>query len=235
MLTSSQTAEFRKNNAALHVHEVHEPLFSTFGKILAEQGSIAGYQELRIAVLTACAELPEHTAYTPFIQETENLETVRYMKETVFGGLGIQTGCCWGMNQSLNGMEYHKSSEVLIALTDMALFLGKQQDITCEGWDTSQAMLFLVPEGTALELFQTTLHFAPISVCSDPFYAVIMLPKGTNLPLDRGITQDGTASDNESRYLFMKNKWLLTHQDSPAAKRGACIGITGNNLHVTHL
>ena len=235
MLSGNQIAQLRRLNAGLTVHELHEPIFAVYGRIIAENGTLAGYQELRDTILGACADTPAHTAYLASIQEGEKLEAARYIQDVVFGEKGIQTGCCWGKNFNLNGMEYHKSSEAIIALTDIALFLGRVEDIGKDGWDTSQAKLFLVPEGTALELYQTTLHFAPVSIRSNPFYAVIILPQGTNLPIGSCRIDNEHVHDGDNQYLFMENKWLLAHPDSPTAKRGARIGITGDNLSVIPL
>ena len=41
----------------------------------------------------------------------------------------IQIGYCNGPNSTLNGLEYHKSSEINIAITDMVLLLGKVQEV----------------------------------------------------------------------------------------------------------
>ena len=77
----------------------------------------------------------------------------------------IQIGCCNGHNKKLNAVEYHRDSEVDIAVDDLILILGKQQDIEEDHtYDTSRMEAFLVPAGTAVEVYATTLHYAPCHV-----------------------------------------------------------------------
>ena len=52
-----------------------------------------------------------------------------------------------------------------IAVDDLILILGKQQDIEEDHtYDTSRMEAFLVPAGTAVEVYATTLHYAPCHV-----------------------------------------------------------------------
>jgi hypothetical protein len=47
--------------------------------------------------------------------------------------------------------------------------------------DTSQVAAFLLPAGTAVELFATALHYAPCSGSpGEPFRVAVVLPLGTN-------------------------------------------------------
>ena len=46
------------------------------------------------------------------------------MKERAYGGLEIQIGYCNGNNKKLNAVEYHRSSELDIAVDDLILLLG---------------------------------------------------------------------------------------------------------------
>ena len=75
-------------------------------------------------------------------------------------------GYCNGDNHKLNALEYHRSSELDIAQTDLILLLGMQQDIeNGDIYDTSKVEAFLVPAGTGVELYATTLRYAP---CKKP-------------------------------------------------------------------
>ena len=42
----------------------------------------------------------------------------------------IQIGYCNGNNNKLNGLEYHRDSEINIAVTDMVLMIGMEQDLS---------------------------------------------------------------------------------------------------------
>ena len=140
----------------------------------------------------------------------------------------MQLGYCNGHNHKLNALEYHRSSELNVAVTDLILLVGAQQDIEKDcAYDTSRAEAFFVPAGTVLEVYATTLHYAPCCAEGKGFRCVVVLPKGTNLELDK------KAPDNpEGRLLFAKNKWLIAHEESGLEADGAFIGLKGENLTV---
>ena len=123
-------------------------------------------------------------------------------------------------------MEYHRSSEIDIAVTDLILLLGCQQDIR-EGYvyDTSQIEAFFVPAATAVELYATTLHYAPCTAREGGFRCAIILPKGTNDALSFKTSEEG-----ENRLLAAVNKWLIAHEE--AGIEGAFCGLQGENPHV---
>ena len=96
-----------------------------------------------------------------------------------YGELPIQIGYCNGHNTKLNAVEYHRNSEINIAVTDLILIIGKQQDIEADyTYDTSLMEAFLVPAGTVIEVYGTTLHYAPCHVEDGGFRCVVVLPKG---------------------------------------------------------
>ena len=84
---------------------------------------------------------------------------------------------------------------------------------------------FLVPAGTAVELYATTLHYAPCGVDGREFRCGVVLPRLTNEPLVAAKTTDG-----EDRLLFAVNKWLIAHKESGLEADGAWIGLRGKNL-----
>jgi len=97
----------------------------------------------------------------------ETLLTARLAEEirrVFYGELPVQIGYCNGHNVLLNAVEYHRCSEVNVAATDAVLIVGRQQDVTenCT-YDTAKMEAFLVEAGTAVELYATTLHYAPCS------------------------------------------------------------------------
>ena len=135
-------------------------------------------------------------------------------------------GYCNGNNVLLNAVEYHRDSEVNVAQTDMILILGKEQDIEEDGtYDTGKMEAFLVPAGTVIEVYATTLHYAPCNVNGNKFRAAVILPKGTNT--DVPAAQNNTKED---KLLFARNKWLIAHEE--AGIEGAFVGLKGANLSV---
>ncbi len=167
--------------------------------------------------------------YEPSVPEFEQLPVFSRLRDEVFGGMPVELGHCSGWNNKLNGLEYHRSSEIDMAATDLILLLGCQQDIDWEHftYDTAKVEAFLVPAGTAVELYATTLHFAPCSVSGKEFRMGVALPRGTNEPLDFVPEKTG-----ENQLLLQRNKWLLAHKDSGLGEDGAWIGLVGENIEI---
>ncbi|WP_303817334.1 DUF4867 family protein [Selenomonas ruminantium] len=167
--------------------------------------------------------------YEPSVPEFEQLPVFSRLRDEVFGGMPVELGHCSGWNNKLNGLEYHRSSEVDMAATDLILLLGCQQDIDWKNftYDTAKVEAFLVPAGTAVELYATTLHFAPCSVSGKEFRMGVALPCGTNEPLDVVPEKNG-----ENQLLLQRNKWLLAHKDSGLDQDGAWIGLVGENIEI---
>ncbi|TCS80898.1 DUF4867 family protein [Pectinatus cerevisiiphilus] len=157
----------------------------------------------------------------------EMLPLFKKIQNEVFGGLNIEFGFCSGRNNKLNAVEYHRSSEIDIAATDLILMLGRQQDIDYSNntYKTENIELFFVPQGTAVELYATTLHYAPCRQNGEEFRCGVVLPKGTNMPLP----EKPSSLDGENRLLFAENKWLIGHAESNIDKDGGFIGLIGEN------
>ena len=82
-----------------------------------------------------------------------------------------------------------------------------------------------MPAGTAVELYATTLHYAPCSAGEEGFRCVIVLPKDTNLPLE------SKHAGYEDALITAKNKWLIGHAEG-GLDAGAHIGLIGENVSV---
>ncbi|AQS11063.1 hypothetical protein CLOBY_32130 [Clostridium saccharobutylicum] len=172
--------------------------------------------------------LPQDVIYEPSIKELEELTIAKQLRDREFGELPIQIGYCNGNNYMLNAVEYHRSSEINIAVTDLILLIGSQQDIEDDySYDTSKIEGFKVPAGTIIEVYATTLHYAPCNVEKEGFKCVVVLPKDTNLNLENKIEKNG-----EDALLFAKNKWLIGHKDTDLGEQGAFIGLVGENISI---
>ena len=89
----------------------------------------------------------------------EDIEFRQKLSNTLYGELSVEIGYCSGHNKMLNALEYHRSSEANVAVTDIILLLGQQSDITEDfTYDTAQLEAFFIPAGTAVELYATTTH-----------------------------------------------------------------------------
>ncbi|MGV8981288.1 DUF4867 family protein [Clostridium sp.] len=172
--------------------------------------------------------LPRGVIYEPSIKELENLKIAEDLGAREFGGLSIQIGYCNGNNYLLNAVEYHRSSEINIAVSDLILLLGCQQDVEEDySYDTSKIEAFLIPVGTIIEVYATTLHYAPCNANENGFRCVVVLPRDTNLPLKNRINKLG-----EDALLFARNKWLIGHSDTDLGAQGAFIGLKGENISI---
>mgnify|MGYP002558750783 CR=1 FL=1 len=187
----------------MKIKKVTDPEFSRYGRV------IDGYDFSKLIKAMEHTPLPEDVIYEPSIEELETTDVAIDLKMRVYGELPIQIGYCNGHNSKLNALEYHRSSEVNVAVTDIILLLGAEQDIEPDfTYDTSKVEAFLVPAGTAIEVYATTLHYAPCHVNESGFQCVVVLPKGTNTELTFE-----TASEGEDKLLTAKNKWLIGHAE----------------------
>lgn len=202
----------------MKIQKVTDASFGKYGKVLE------GYSVSRILKEMEHTPLPEDVIYVPSVEEMEALPEAEAFKNRAYGGLPIQIGYCNGDNHKLNALEYHRSSEINIAVTDLILLIGAQQDIETDyTYDTSLVEAFLVPAGTVIEVYATTLHYAPCTAVKGGFRCVVILPKDTNTELTFEVGTEG-----EDRLITAKNKWLIAHED--AGIEGAFCGLRGENI-----
>lgn len=196
--------------------------FERFGKVIPgiDVKSVA-------AILEQCDCPTDAVTYVPSEPKLETPELMADLQNRVFGGLPIQIGYCSGHNRVLNCAEYHRNSELNICGTDAIFMLAPLSAIKDGVLDSQAVEIFTAPAGTAVLLYETTLHYAPCSYDKDgQFRVCVVLPRGTNTdkPSDCG-------SDLEASMLTNENKWLLAHANSPEAKAGLTAGqVIGRNI-----
>ena len=166
----------------------------------------------------------EENCYIAQDEKMRGSACARSVWREVFAEMPIQTGWCFGGQCCLNGMEWHKSSEVNVACTDLLLLLGSYDDIQDDFYASERAIGLYMHKGETVELLPMTLHFAPLPTeKAGRFIAAVILPTGTNMPLENGV--DGT--------LRAQNKWLLVHPEYERGIRtGGKIGISGENFRL---
>jgi hypothetical protein len=208
----------------MKIYSVFDPEFRAYGKV------VPGYDVSQLLrTLDAVTPLPEATAYVPEQPELQALPIAAQFADRLYGGMPIQMGWCNGHNTKLNCLEYHRDSEVNLGTEDFILLLGKEEEIEADGlFDTANTMAFRVPAGVLVEVYATTLHYAPCSAAQDQgFKVLVVLPKGTNTA-----KPDFTPVTREDTLLTARNKWLLAHPDSDEAKGGAVVGLKGINVDI---
>ena len=204
------------------IKSVTDKGFKKYGQVLKN------YDCSEIIEKMESTPLPSGVVYEPSIKELEDLKIAGDLIIREFGELPIQIGYCNGNNYMLNAVEYHRSSEINIAVTDLILLIGSQQDIEDDySYDTANIEAFMVPAGTIIEVYATTLHYAPCNAQKGGFKCVVILPRDTNLPLEKTIEKVG-----EDALLFARNKWLIGHKDTDLSEQGAFIGLVGENIHL---
>ena len=218
----NEIAELNSKNSKIVVKSYLNADFKAYGSI------VKGFDFEQLDDYMNRLEMPVgEVVYYPAIAEMEDKEVLDQVQSHFYGGQKAQIGYCAGDNSSLNGLEYHKGCEILYAFTNLVVLLGHIWDIENGNYSSAKLEAFYVSKGSAVELYGTTLHFAPCKVEKDGFKAVIILPEGTNCDLDipeKKVTE-------EDNYLFANNKWLIAHPEAGGlVNDGVYIGITGENL-----
>jgi hypothetical protein len=217
----------REKNPQLNILDIFDPAFSKYGRVLKFDHftESAKYLEKNTAI-------PERA--NNYVANDSNLRN--YLNDTspfhnLFGGLELQYGYVNGHNQHLNALEYHKTSEVNIAVTPLVLLLGLASEISDNKFDTKHLSSFYLPRYTAIELFPRTLHFSPCKVEEKGFICGVILPKGTNINFE----EVKTIYTKEDKLLFKTNKWLIGHKDNINLNNTkAHIGIIGPNYKIEY-
>jgi hypothetical protein len=224
MATLQQLQQF---NPALRLHSVNSEAFVPYGRVLEGYDWKALLEELR------GRNVPEDgNIYVASDEAMERMNIKAELEARHYGGMPVQIGYCNGRNSHLNGLEYHKCSEINVAADDLVLLLGKVQEIRSNRYAAEeQVEAFFIPQGTAIEIYSTTLHFAPCKTKDEGFRCIVVLTAGTNTPFERPVV----SGNDEDKLLFMRNKWLLAHPERrPLIEKGAFPGIIGSNFNVIY-
>ena len=201
----------------MEIKSIFDAEFSPYGQVHK------GYKLDGLLAAMKAIPLPESgTTYQPTIPELEALPIFELFGANAYGGMPVQLGMCWGRNTKLNCLEYHRDSEFNVGTHDFILLLAKQDEIVDGMLDTAKVRAFRVPAGVLVEVYATTLHYAPCHTDeAEGFRVAVALPRGTNeaKPAIKAITE-------EDQLLWARNKWLLAHEDSAEAPPSGCPAIT---------
>lgn len=184
-------------------------------------------------ILSALAKTPvtNGVVYTAEDAALQQLAVTEELSATVYGGMPIQMGWCNGHNTKLNCLEYHRDSELNLGTGDFILLLAKQEEVTDGKLDTAKVMAFRVPAGVLVEVYATSLHYAPCQTDSEGFQVLVVLPKGTN-----GVKpEQAKVYGGDDKLLGACNKWLIAHPETGEAAEGAFAGLIGENIDIAAL
>ncbi len=212
----------------MKIKSVYSPSFRKYGQVLT------GYDTA--ALLAALEEKTPRPAdsvvYVPSEKALEDLPIFQEFTNGAYGGMPIQIGYCNGFNTKLNCLEYHRGSELNIATSDMILLVATISDVKNGKLNTKKVEAFRAPKGAVVQVFETTLHYAPCcdvrgNEIAEGFRVAIVLPRDTNTG-----KPDLSIRNTEDKLLWAKNKWLIAHADSAEAKQGAFVGLSGKNIDI---
>jgi hypothetical protein len=204
------------------IYSVFDPEFTEYGKVLS------GYDTNELIDAMNKVDMPaEGVAYEPWIDSLEACGIFKELGDNAFGGMPIELGMCWGYNKALNCLEYHRNSEINIGATDFVLLLAKQEKIIEGKLNTAEVKAFRAPAGAIVEVYATSLHYAPCMVSDEGFRVAVVLPKNTNTDFAKS-----EEKNLEDKMLWARNKWLIAHPDAAEAKQGAYVGLEGENVSI---
>lgn len=207
----------------MKIYNVTDEEFKAYGQIVT---GIDDAVKNIVEALKTTRQPADGVDYVPSEPILQNLPEQKIIADHCFGGMPTEMGWCNGFNRKLNCLEYHRDSEFNLGCEDFILLLAKQDQIKDYMLDTADVKAFLVPAGVLVEVYATTLHYAPCHVDAEKgFRVLVALPMGTNT--DRPDMPNLTPED---KYLTAKNKWLLPHPDSSEAQAGAVVGLKGENI-----
>ena len=208
----------------MKIYSVFDPEFKHYGQV------VTGLEDAVAQILAGLSEtpLPEGVGYVPTEPILQQLPAAEVIRDHCFGGMPAQLGWCNGHHTKLNCLEYHRDSEFNLGTGDFVLILGLQYQIENGFFDTAKAMAFRVPKGVLVEVFATSLHYAPCHTDADQgFRVLIALPWLTNTD-----KPEIAIRTEEDTFMTARNKWLLAHPESDEAKSGARVGLTGENIDI---
>jgi len=162
------------------------------------------------------------------IMRKELAAQLKPIMSSIYGGLKVQSGVCYGNNDTLNGFEFHQGSEVYIVGADMIMMLGLAKDINwADGtYDSSLTGFYYAPAGIVIELTGGCMHWAGSQVRkSEGISVIVSLLKDTNTAIDFKV-----GASIKDRMLIAKNTWFIAHPECAlAVNSGWHIGIKGEN------
>ncbi len=207
----------------MKIYSIHDPAFAPYGKVLG------GYDTKELLkTLDAVTPLPEGVEYVPSQSELEALPIAAQISVNGYGGMPVQLGWCNGRNTKLNCLEYHRDSELNCGTEDFILLVAREDEVIDGQLDTGKVKAFLAPAGEMVEVYATTLHYAPCSARAGAgFKVLVALPRGTNGPKPEIV-----PLNDEDKTLWACNKWLLAHAESGEAAQGAHVGLRGVNIDI---
>ena len=208
--------KLRSINPDIQIYTIHDKEFIPYGTPITDLDT-SEIVQVGEKLLEAGG-----AGYKASVPEFEALKIHEIIRDRFLGQMPAQTGFVWGKNNKMNALEWHKNSEINVAIDDIVLLLGQLDEIEDGKYHSDKVKAFYLKKGEAAEVYATSLHFTPCTVKKTGMGAVVGLPLGTNTALDK------PASD---RFLANKNKWLICHHENKTMiEKGIKGNIYGENI-----
>ena len=147
----------------MKIESIYDSTFAPYGKV------IEGYDTKCLLTAMEAIPMPESgVLYEPAIPALESTSLYGDIQNNAYGGMPVQLGMCWGYNTKLNCLEYHRDSELNCGTTDYIMLVAREDDIVDGVLDTAKLKAFRAPAGLLVEVYATTLHYAPLVMAVAP-------------------------------------------------------------------
>ena len=214
----SNLEKLRELNPHIQIYTIHDPEFMPYGTPITDVDTSAIVKVGEELLLSGGA------GYKASLPQFESLEIHEIIRDRFFGQMPTQTGFVWGKNNKMNALEWHKNSEVNVAIDDIVLLLGQLDELEDGTYHSDKVKAFYLEKGEMAEVYATSLHYTPCTVKKSGMGAVVGLPLGTNTLLEKPATD---------RFLRNKNKWLVCHHENTAMiEKGIEGNILGENIEI---
>lgn len=213
----ASSAEKNRRRILMEILSVYDSAFKPYGRV------VEGYPTEGLVKALATTPCTDGVVYLPRVEVLHSAPNAAKIGEGLYGGMPYELGYCNGHNTKLNCLEFHRDSEFNLGTDDFILLLATLSDLEDGELDTAKVKAFKVPAGVMVEVYATTLHYAPCHAdAKKGFRVMVALPDQTNTDFR---PEDG--ANKLDKTLWARNKWLLAHPDSSEAKQGAADAVEG--------
>ena len=218
----ASSAEKNRRRILMEILSVYDSAFKPYGRV------VEGYPTEGLVKALATTPCTDGVVYLPRVEVLHSAPNAAKIGEGLYGGMPYELGYCNGHNTKLNCLEFHRDSEFNLGTDDFILLLATLSDLEDGELDTAKVKAFKVPAGVMVEVYATTLHYAPCHAdAKKGFRVMVALPDQTNTDFR---PEDG--ANKLDKTLWARNKWLLAHPDSSEAKQGAAVLLKGENIDI---
>ena len=125
--------ELKIKNPDIELFDINSEEFSTYGR------TINGFDiDEIVAEAKKIENVGNGSNYKPSVVAFEKLDIAGKIKTLLFGENRIQVGYWWGYNSIFGATEWHTSSEINIAVTDLVIIVGHVWDVKNNSIDSSK-------------------------------------------------------------------------------------------------